>query len=78
MKLGAFSVSLNYSMPSPFFFPNQFIVKPLGKCVMSTPVKMIKFSNAANLPGQLDINRGFPIWQVSLPASSKKDLKLIC
>src|SRR6266446_2747899 len=49
-----------YSIPSPFFDPNQFSVHPSGKWTMSAPVKMMNSPPAAILPKKPDISAILP------------------
>jgi hypothetical protein len=49
-----------YSIPSPFFDPNQFSVHPSGRWTMSAPVKMMNSPPAAILPKNPDIRAILP------------------
>src|ERR1700731_2961161 len=49
-----------YSIPSPFFDPNQFRVHPSGKWTMSAPVKMMNRPPATILPKKPEISPRLP------------------
>jgi len=49
-----------YSIPSPFFDPNQFSVHPSGRWTMSAPVKMMNNPPVAILPKKPDIRPILP------------------